>query len=69
MVWARRDVTAGCCPKSLVTAESVGWLEQFLVRRQLGHVLDDRLNARTVEAFVVLQGELEKERIGMGWRG
>ena len=62
VVWARRDVTASCCPKSLVTAESVGWLEQFLVRRQLGHVADERLDARAVEAFIVLQGELEKEQ-------
>jgi hypothetical protein len=64
VIWARRDVTAGCCPKSIVSAESVGWVEEFLVRRQLGGTACEELDARTVEAFVVLERELEKERSG-----
>lgn len=64
MIWARREVTAGCCPKSLATAESVGWIEEFLVRRQLGGAACEQLDARAVEAFMVLEREFEKERTG-----
>jgi hypothetical protein len=61
-VWARRDVVTGACPKSYVTAESVGLVEEFLVRRQLGSAGVEGLSARQVEAFMVLERELEKER-------
>lgn len=58
----RRDVTTGACPKSYVTAESVGLIEEFLVRRQLGGAGCEQLSARKVEAFIVLERELGKER-------
>ena len=61
-VWARRDVTVGACPKSYVTAESVGLLEEFLVRLQLGGRPCEELSARKAEAFVVLAREMDKER-------
>ncbi|MBS1857118.1 MAG: hypothetical protein JST11_17235 [Acidobacteria bacterium] len=61
-MWARRDVVAGACPKSYVTAESVGLVEAFLVRRQLGGAGVEELSARQAEAFMVLERELEKER-------
>lgn len=61
-VWARRDVAVGACPKSYVTAESVGLLEEFLVRRQLGGLACEELSARKVEAFVVLAREMDKEQ-------
>ena len=64
-VWARRDVAVGACPKSYVTAESVGLLEEFLVRRQLGGLACEELSARKVEAFVVLEREMDKERAGL----
>lgn len=53
---------AGACPKSYVTAESVGLVEAFLVRRQLGGTGVEELSARQAEAFMVLERELEKER-------
>ena len=52
----------GSCPKSYVTAESVGLVEEFLVRRQLGGMTFEQLSARKVEAFVLLERELERER-------
>jgi len=61
VVWARRDAMTGTCPRSYVTTESVGLIEEFLVRRQLGGVGCEELSARKVEAFVVLGRELEKE--------
>jgi hypothetical protein len=62
VVWARRDVATGCCPTAYVTPQSVGLLEEFLVRRQLGGLACEQLDARKVEAFIVLERELEKER-------
>ena len=61
-MWARRDVATGQCPVSYVTAESVGLVEEFLVRRQLGGMGLERLSARQAEAFVVLEREMERER-------
>jgi hypothetical protein len=60
-VWARRNVSVGACPKSYVTPESVGLLEEFLVRRQLGGLPCEELSARSAEAFVVLEREMNKE--------
>ena len=62
VVWARRDAATGSCPRSYVTTESVGLLEEFLVRRQLGGMACEQLDARKVEAFIVLERELDKER-------
>ena len=45
-----------------MTAESVGLVEEFLVRRQLGGTVFEQLSARQVEAFIVLDRELERER-------
>ena len=64
VVWGRKGVVCGACPRSYVTAESVGWLEEFLVRRQLGGVGSEAVSARKAEAFVVLQRELEREMGG-----
>ncbi len=61
MVWLRKQVAAEECPKSLITAESTGWVEEFLVRNRLGFGEVRDLEARTAEAFVILQGELEGE--------
>jgi hypothetical protein len=45
-----------------VTSESVGLIEEFLVRRQLGGTAYDAMSARKVEAFLVLERELARER-------
>jgi hypothetical protein len=46
------------CPKSYITAESEGLVEEFLVRRRLGGVRFEELSARQVEAFLILDKEL-----------
>ena len=61
-VWARADVATEICPKSYITAESVGWVEEFLVRRRLGGIKLEELTARQVEAFLVLEKALGRER-------
>jgi hypothetical protein len=60
-VWARKDVAVFTCPKSYITGESETLLEEFFVRRQLGGLDPDRLSARQVEAFAILEKAVEKE--------
>lgn len=47
------------CPKSLITAESVGWIEEFLVWKRLN--LQTDLSARQAEAFLILAEQLALE--------
>ena len=49
------------CPKSYVTGESLALVEEFLVRRRLGGIRAAELDARRVEAFLVLEKALEAE--------
>jgi len=60
-VWARADVATETCPKSYITAESAGWVEEFLVRRRLGGMKFEELTARQVEAFLILEKALTRE--------
>jgi hypothetical protein len=63
-VWARKTVAIEICPKSYITAESEGLVEEFLVRRRLGGISFGELSARQVEAFVVLEQALTEELAG-----
>ena len=49
------------CPKSYITAESEGLLEEFLVRRRLGGMSIGELNSRQVEGFLILEQALAAE--------
>ena len=62
-VWARQQVSTTVCPKSLVTAESLSLVEEFFVRRRLGGFRLDELTARQAEAFLILERELQAEKI------
>jgi hypothetical protein len=61
VVWARNGVATTVCPKSFITAQSLAWLEEYLVRRQLGQRGAEGLDARQVEAFLILEHELRAE--------
>ena len=61
-MWARRQIGIRSCPKSYITAESLGLLEEYLVRRRLGGTDFQELTARQAEAFVILDKALEEER-------
>jgi adenosine deaminase len=61
-VWARRQVGLATCPTSYITAQSVAWLEEFFVRRQLGGIRVEELGAREAEAFLLLEDEVAQER-------
>ena len=60
-VWARKTVATESCPKSYITAESEGLVEEFLVRRRLGGMSFGELSARQVEGFVILEQALAAE--------
>ena len=65
-VWARKRVATDLCPKSLVTAQSLAWLEQFYVWCKLGVRDTSHMSAREVEAFLILGQELLAEQDGRG---
>jgi len=62
IVWARGPVATNACPKSLITADSIGWIEQFLAWKRLGMTLDLSTSARQVEAFLILEEQISGER-------
>ena len=61
VVWGRKQVQAEECPKSLVSGESLAFVEEFFVRRRLGIAYEANLPARTVDAFLILRDEMERE--------
>lgn len=61
IVWGRGRIHTEECPKSLVTAESLAFLEEFFVRRRLRIEDSLDLDARKVDAFLILQDEMERE--------
>lgn len=55
-----KRVASAECPVSYVTAESRSVLERFLAERQIGVAAGlDELPARTADAFVLLEREVE----------
>jgi hypothetical protein len=58
IVWARNSAATTVCPKSFVSAQSMAWLEEYLVRRKFGQRGIEGLGAREVEAFLILEHEL-----------
>jgi len=63
-VWARGNAATTVCPKSFITAQSMAWLEEYLVRLNLGQRGIDGLGAREVEAFLILKHELAEVNDG-----
>jgi len=61
IVWGRGHVHVEECPKSLVTGDSLALVEEFLVRRRLGVQDSVDLEARKVDAFLILRDETERE--------
>jgi hypothetical protein len=62
VVWTRGPIATDECPTSLITAQSVGWVEEFFVWKRLRLALPFDLNARMAEAFLILEEQLESEK-------
>jgi hypothetical protein len=54
-------VSTDRCPTSIVSAQSLTWIEQFYVWRKLGANYPGELSAREVEAFLILEQEARAE--------
>ena len=61
IVWGRKQAHCDECPKSFVTSESVALVEEFFVRRRLEIQDSLEIEARKVEAFLILRDEMERE--------
>ena len=61
VVWARRRVSTDRCPTSLISAQSLTWVEQFWVWRRLGPSYPGELSPREIEAFLILEREAQEE--------
>jgi len=66
-VWARKEVALETCPRSYVSPESEAWVEEFFVRRKFGFFGNlEELGAREVEAFLILESEMNREARSSG---
>lgn len=60
-MWARGGVIAYHCPKSITTAQSLYFLEQFRIWKEFGGGTPWSLEAKTAEAILVLEEAWRKE--------
>jgi hypothetical protein len=63
VVWARNGVAATACPKSIITGESLAFLEEYQARRlfgDFGHI--SSLPAKTADAFCLIEQLVAKEK-------
>lgn len=61
IVWGRKQTHCEECPRSFVTGASLALVEEFFVRRRLGIEDSLDLEARKIEAFLILRDEIERE--------
>lgn len=61
IVWVRGNVFSNRCPKSLITAESLRYLDIFTARAQLGGTNIESLEAKTADALLTLQRAWQEE--------
>ena len=57
MVWARGRAAAEECPTSLVTPQSVDWVERFFARKLTGGGSVMEMPARQADALLMLEKE------------
>jgi hypothetical protein len=57
VVWVRGRVATEECPKSVVTPESVEWVERFFSWKFSGGGGFEELPARVADAFLILEKE------------
>jgi len=57
VVWARGRAATEECPRSLVTPESIGWVEWFFASKSLGGSELAALPAKEADAMLTLEKE------------
>lgn len=50
------------CPKSMITAQSISWIEEYLVWRRLGLRVNLESSVRQIEAFLILEEQVSFEK-------
>ncbi|HEX4163881.1 MAG TPA: hypothetical protein VHZ55_00270 [Bryobacteraceae bacterium] len=61
-VWARGRLIATQCPKSVITAQSLRFLELFQVWKGSGGGCDLSMDAKSAEAILILEQEWMAEQ-------
>ena len=54
-MWARGKVSTTECPKSLMTPQSIEWVERFSAWKITGQPTDKELSAKDLDALWVLE--------------
>jgi hypothetical protein len=62
IVWAAGGLTCSRCPKSLLNASSLNWIETFGAWQRLGRPAGFRMRAKDMDAMVILSEEMRKRR-------
>lgn len=62
-MWIKGGLALKECPRAFITGDSLSLLEEFYTRKQFGFGDVFQLPARTVEAFQLLEREMEVERV------
>lgn len=65
-IWTRREIFTTCCPKPLITPQSIAWIEAYVVFKRLGGGLALSTPAKDVDAFLILEDLVFKERADIG---
>ncbi len=60
-VWARGHVIAKHCPKSIITSQSLHWLEMFRFWKSMGAGPMWDMPAKCADALLLLEKEWQKE--------
>lgn len=64
VVWARKKVSTTECPRSLISGQSLAWLEEFHACKRLGYPDVRTLTAREGHAMLILEQEYSVEVSG-----
>lgn len=62
IVWARGSVNSARCPKSIITAQSLTFVEQFFIWKDLGGGFPFELDAKAADAILILEREWRAEK-------
>jgi hypothetical protein len=65
-VWVKGGAAATTCPKSLVMPQSLEWIERYYAWKLSGQGDLTVVDARTADAFCVLENEMRAEGIHAG---
>ncbi len=63
VIWARKKLAVGSCPRSYITPESGALMEEFHAWKLIGVSDMYGLPARVVEAIFILENELRQEKL------